>query len=343
MGPDGTISVPAFDWPMPSAVSEQVRKGLIAWASSGRSGLPSFEGISNEAEFAAYVNAYRDEVDGFIGPTSEIVAGRFPVELEPAVMGGVPVEDIRGPNSDERSVLINLHGGAFIAGAKYHGRIESIPLAHLGNFRVVAVNYRQAHEHKFPAASEDVAAVYQSLLEEYPPSRIGIFGGSAGGALTAQAIAWFIEKGLPVPAVAGIFSSGGADTDGDSKYFSAMAGSKPIPSPDRDPVSETIRNRFSYLSEVTTEDPLAFPLYAQPEVHAQYPPTMFLTGTRAFDLSPTIAFHRALVRAKVAASLHVFEGMGHCFYYGGLSAEALDAHETMIRFFRQHLGDVAEP
>ena len=46
-------------------------------------------------------------------------------------------------------------------------------MANLGKFRVVSVDYRQGYEHKFPAASEDVCAVYEELLKTFAPTQIG--------------------------------------------------------------------------------------------------------------------------------------------------------------------------
>jgi acetyl esterase/lipase len=72
-------------------------------------------------------------------------------------------------------------------------------------------------------------------------------------------------------------------------------------------------------------------------IPSAFPPTLIITGTRAFDLSPALATHRALVQANVDASLHVFDGLGHCFYYDASTPESLDAYNTMIRFFRMRL------
>ena len=55
------------------------------------------------------------------------------------------------------------------------------------------------------------------------------------------------------------------------------------------------------------------------------------------DMSPAIATHRALVQAGVDASLHVFDGLGHCFYYDAIAPEGADAYQIMVRFFRKHL------
>jgi len=61
------------------------------------------------------------------------------------------------------------------------------------------MTYRQAPEFAFPAATEDIAAVYRELLKTYRPEDIGIFGCSAGGSLTAQSMAWFLKENLPLP------------------------------------------------------------------------------------------------------------------------------------------------
>ena len=79
-----------------------------------------------------------------------------------------------------------------------------MPVASLGKIRVVAVDYRQGPEHVFPAASEDVTAVYRELLKHYPAENIGIYGNSAGAVLTAMVIAWFQKEGLPRPGAIGL-------------------------------------------------------------------------------------------------------------------------------------------
>ena len=66
------------------------------------------------------------------------------------------------------------------------GMIESIPLAALAQVEIVSITYRQAPETTFPAASEDVAAVYRELLKTHRPEDIAIFGCSAGGLLAAE-------------------------------------------------------------------------------------------------------------------------------------------------------------
>jgi acetyl esterase/lipase len=73
---------------------------------------------------------------------------------------------------------------------------------------VLAVNYRMASEYHFPAASKDIASVYVELLKQYRAEDIRIYGCSAGGALTAQAVAWLQKETLPTPGAIGIFGAG---------------------------------------------------------------------------------------------------------------------------------------
>ena len=133
--------------------------------------------------------------------------------------------------------------------------------------RVVSVDYRQGHEHTFPAASEDVAAVYQALLDRYPPSNVGIYGCSAGGALSAQATAWFLDKGIPTPGAIGIFGSGAGSGSGDSRYFSAIA-SGAAPPPANEPPAPSRGGHFGYFSNISQNDSLVYPI-KDPELLAK--------------------------------------------------------------------------
>ncbi len=63
-------------------------------------------------------------------------------------------------------MLINLHGGGFNSDSG--SLIEGIPIANLAKIKVVSVYYRLAPENPFPAAVDDVVAVYKELLKTYP-------------------------------------------------------------------------------------------------------------------------------------------------------------------------------
>lgn len=332
----GTIKVQAFDLPLSAALSNE-SKALLAMMlpNAGRFNIPHAHDFATEEEFKTAVDAFRAVLDeGMARAQSQAMLENFPVEIRPGKLGGVAIEEfVPRDTCDEDRVLINLHGGGFFSGATYIARIESIPLAHKAKCRVISVDYRQGYEHKYPAASEDVFAVYAALLKNYAPSQIGVYGGSAGGMLTAQATAWILDKGLPPPGAIGIFGAGTGGM-GDGDYFSAIGTGK---TPPDSAMGRLAQAKVGYFSHVRADDYLLNPIIAPKSFRAKFPPTLLITGTRAFDLSPALATHRALAQAGVDASLHVFDGQGHCFYYIATTPEAIDAYDTIVAFFRRHL------
>ena len=110
-----------------------------------------------------------------------------PNKIENTQMAGVPVrvvtpEDLNAGLKDK--VLLNLHGGGFNSDSGSYA--ESIPIASYTGIKVVAVLYRLAPEHPYPAAIDDSISVYEELLKTYQPKNIVIYGTSAGAVLTAE-------------------------------------------------------------------------------------------------------------------------------------------------------------
>jgi acetyl esterase/lipase len=166
-----------------------------------------------------------------------------------------------------------------------------------------------------------------------------MFGYSAGGSLTAQSVAWLIDKGIPLPGAIAICSAG-AGGGGDSSYLASRAMGAAGPPPDDDPAGggrgQRTPARFGYSAGVNPDSPLLAPIHS-PDVLAQFPPTTVLTGTRSFDMSGAVLSHRALLAAGALAELHVWEGMWHCFPYNHRMPEAKDAFRTVAGFFDRHL------
>jgi monoterpene epsilon-lactone hydrolase len=257
----------------------------------------------------------------------------FAVNLKSQTLGGVatevftPAQGIAAENNHR--VLINVHGGGFLWGARTTSHLESIPIAALGRIKVVSIDYRQAPEFKFPAASEDVASVYRELLKHTPAANIGIFGCSAGGLLTAESMAWFKKEHLPRPGAIGLFCEGaGYWMEGDSgRLFGASLLGGPIESIASNP----------YFQGVAADNPLAFPVRSAATLR-EFPPTLFIAGSRDFALSSVLFTHEELVQQGVEAELHVFEGMNHAFFFDPDLPQSREVHRLTVRFFDTHLG-----
>ncbi|MCP5144770.1 MAG: alpha/beta hydrolase fold domain-containing protein [Gammaproteobacteria bacterium] len=268
----------------------------------------------------------------------------YPVIKRDITIAGVHVYDYEpkaGITQTNRGrVLINLHGGGFSGCWPGCAELESIPVAAVGRIRVVSLDYRQGPEHKFPAASEDVAAVYSELLKTYAPENIGIYGCSAGGMLTGMAVAWFREHGLPKPGAVGVLCAGltldAFGFGGDSNYFTAAIGESRNPPPPTSAATPPLAP-LGYLAEVALDDPLASPA-SSPDVMAWFPPTLIVTGTRGFELSSAVYTHSLLVKQGVETDLHVWEGMFHGFFYNTDVPESRDCYDVIVNFFNKHLG-----
>ncbi|MGO9934365.1 MAG: alpha/beta hydrolase [Steroidobacteraceae bacterium] len=261
----------------------------------------------------------------------------YPVDVVEQTMSSIPIRIVTPQDKpfDHKRVLINLHGGGFSMCADACALLESMPIASLGGFKVVTVNYRMAPEATHPAGVEDVATVYRELLKSYKPENIGIYGCSAGGALTAETAAWLPSHGLPQAGAVGIFGAGAVRFGaGDSAWIAAyIDGSFPPPAKPGDAQPDISRG---YFGTADLADPIISPAL-HPEVMAKFPPTLIITGTRAMDLSPAVYTNSQLLKAGVRSTLVVGEAMGHCYIYQSNLPEARDAYQVIVSFFRKNL------
>ena len=94
---------------------------------------------------------------------------------------------------------------------------------------------------------------------------------------------------------------------------------------------------MGYLAGVSSTNSLAAPA-SSAEVLAKFPPTLIVTGTRAFELSSAVHTHALLVKQGVETDLHVWEGMFHGFFYNVDVPESRDCYDVIVKFFDKHLG-----
>jgi epsilon-lactone hydrolase len=265
--------------------------------------------------------------------SSDATRALYPVNIEFSTIAGVSVSVVTPmtiPDDKANRVLINLHGGGFTSDSG--SLTESIPMANLTQSKVVSVLYRLAPEHPFPAPVEDVVAVYKELLKTYAPQHTAIYGSSAGAVLTPEVAVKIKQLGLPLPGALGIFSGAGDFTQtGDSQFVYGVRGLSGPP----DTRPKGVQWLAVYVGSADPKDPVLSPFFA--DLHG-IPPTLFMTSTRDMLLSDTTILHRAFLRAGVDASLVVFEGLNHCFWYNPALPESREADSIMANFFNTHLG-----
>ena len=279
---DGTITGSLPPVPVSSFLSEDAKRQLTDRLKL--TGQPSFaEGVEKARAFSDQIA--KKSLDQWL----EI----YPATIDETAINGAAV-DIVTPKAgiapgNENRVLINAHMGGFQAGSRYGGQIESVPLAGHAGIKIYAVDYRLAPEHIYPAASEDMEAIYRHVLETTPAENVGIYGCSAGGTLTGQMIPWFIDKGLPLPGAISIQCAGIMKDfwfGGDSSQTSGLLNGRPIQT-----ASATPGNRpRDYFHGIDKNNPLITP-GEFPEALAQFPPTLVVTGTRDISMSSALMTH----------------------------------------------------
>ena len=316
---DGTAHITRVV-PMPPTVSPEAQTWLASLPSST-------SGPESLSERRVHTDAWRAK-------DSAEARKLYPVNIEETTTAGVRADIITPlsmPAENRNRVLINLHGGGFNSDSG--SLIEGVPISNLTKIKVVSVYYRLAPENPFPAAVDDVVAVYKNLLKTYKPKSIGIFGTSAGAILTCEVTAKLKQLGLPLPGALGIFSSlADFSRPGDSWQLFTLNGFPGALEP-TDPKSP---HDSEYLAKTGPKDPVLSPLFS--DLHG-WPPSLSVTSTRDILLSGTTIFHRALLNAGDDAQLVVFEALPHAFWYHFQLPETKEALELMAKFFEEKVGE----
>jgi monoterpene epsilon-lactone hydrolase len=324
---DGTTHLPRITIPFSDLASPEAKKAYVELKDQ-----PFPPATTSIPEMRRWLDAH------VFGPVLERYKALYPVNIESKMIGGVRTDIVtpkQGVSSQNQNrVLINLHGGgSTFGGGGPGGQAESIPVAGLGGYRVVSVDYRMNPEYKFPAESEDVAAVYRELLKQYKPENIGIYGCSAGGTLTAQAVAWFQTHDLPRPGAIGIMcASAGALGRGDAETIWPTDPLAPRG------VTPGYVSAFSgYLAGTDPKDPLVAPVFS-PDVLKKFPPTLLITGSRSAEASGAYYSDIQLTKAGVDSELHVWDGLWHGAYMNPALPENKEVGQIIVNFFNKHLG-----
>lgn len=319
------VEIPAFTLPPSDQLSEEAKSVLLRMRAAR---APDLKG--DIARQRAFYQKYNDD-------RLAEMRRHFRTREERASLGGVAV-DVVVPGAgitpgNKHRVLINVHGGAFMWGSGSGALVEAIPIAATMGIKVVTVDYRLTPEHRYPAASEDVTAVYRALLRQYRPEQIGIYGCSAGGVITAQSVAWIRKQGLPRPGAIGTFCGTAAGFSGDSPYLAGPIAEGTAPP--SGPLPKLLPT--AYMAGVEGGDAAAYPLLSDAEIKA-FPPTLLLAGSRDFAASALTLAHRRLAAAGVPSELFLFDGLPHAFFVWPDMPESMEAYRVIARFFDTHLG-----
>ncbi|MDF2602056.1 MAG: alpha/beta hydrolase [Methylobacterium brachiatum] len=228
------------------------------------------------------------------------------VHVQPTKIRALPAEWTATPGADRDRVILFLHGGGYVSGSLASHRHVVAQAGREAGTRTLALAYRLAPEHPFPAAIGDALAGYRFLLESgFTPERIALAGESAGGGLALAAILSLRERGLPLPGCLWL-SSPWTDLALTGGSLDAKASVDPLIS--RAYLAELAS---AYLNGTDPRDPLVSPIYAD---LAGLPPTLIQVGSAETLLDDALRLAGVAAAADVAVTLQVWPHMIHAWH-----------------------------
>jgi monoterpene epsilon-lactone hydrolase len=234
------------------------------------------------------------------------------------------------PASSARRHVLFLHGGGYRSGSPSNYRHFTWRIAAATRARVLAVDYRLAPEHPFPAALDDAVSAYRWLLGAgAEASNTLVMGDSAGGGLALAMLLKLRDDRLPLPAAAVALSPW---TDLALTGQSLRHNARADPMLNADDLPALVEE---YLAGADPRLPYASPLYGD---LAGMPPTLLQVGSDEILLDDAVRMHERLRSAGCIAELEIWPRMPHVWHlFAPVLPEAGRAIGRMGSFVQRHL------
>jgi epsilon-lactone hydrolase len=252
------------------------------------------------------------------------------VLLTPVDIDGIPGEYSAVPGSDGSRVLVFFHGGGYCSGSILSHRRMVTEAGRASGARTLAVGYRLAPEHPFPAAFADALKAWRFLRREgVAAEHIAVGGDSAGGGLSLALALRLRELREKLPACLWVVSPW---TD------LTMSGATLVT---KDAIDPLIHRGYlgeladAYLGSTADRgDPRVSPLFAK---LAGLPPLLIQVGSAETLLDDAVRLAAAAGAADVDVTLEIWPHMIHAWPVWNARLEAgRQALASAGHFMRRH-------
>ena len=269
-------------------------------------------------DISALRNQARDHVLAYRGPLEDVASA------ETINAGGVTSRLYR-PRDDEEDVLVWIHGGGWMLGDLDCCEGVARALANRAGCAVLAIDYRLAPEHPFPAAFDDTWAAVSWARRNF--SKVAVGGDSAGGNLAAAAALRARDSQLDLALQLLVYPVLDSTMGTTAKRqfvesYSNFAG--------RVDYGKTTYERIGYLwdayvpDELMRQSPVVSPLHA--ESLCGVSPAIIITAEHDILRGEAVEYARRLRRDQVPVEIHDYIGQIHGFIEKlGVMTDAADA------------------
>jgi acetyl esterase/lipase len=251
------------------------------------------------------------------------------VKSDAVSAGGVKAEWIVPPNAANDRVILYLHGGGYVMGSINTHRAMVARIARASQARALALDYRMAPEHPFPAAVDDATTAYRWLLAQgYKPGKIVISGDSAGGGLTLATVIALRDAGTALPAAA-VPISAWADLEGTGDSVKTRAAGDPMVG-----LEGLLRMAKMYAGDHDPKNPLISPIHAD---YRGIPPMLLQVGDAEILLDDSTRVADRAKAAGVKVELEVWPEMFHVWHvFAKILPEGQQAIDRIGAYVLEH-------
>src|SRR3954466_787344 len=294
---------------------------------------------------ASHALATVKEARAAVAPAGTVHPVRDDVLVSEVSAGGVPAHWLTAPGADADRVLLFLHGGGYQLGSLRSDGELAARLGRASGMRVLFPEYRLAPEHPFPAAIDDVRAVWRWLRTDQQLSArsMAVAGDSAGGGLAVAPLLGARSAGGGLAgALLGATGAAGEPCPAAAVLMSptvdlTSSGASMTDRADQDPISTPALLRQLAPDSRAGADPkppLASPLFAS---LSGLPPLLVQVGTADLLLSDAERLAQAATETGGDVRLEVGEGLPHVYQLALGTPEAAEATERIGIFLRTHV------
>jgi acetyl esterase/lipase len=228
------------------------------------------------------------------------------VQLTTVDVNGIPGEYSIVSGSDASRVLMFFHGGGYCSGSIQSHRRWVTEAGRAAKMRTLAVAYRLAPEHPFPAAYDDALTAWRFLRNQgIDAAKIAIGGDSAGAGLTLGLIGRLRDANEQLPACTWLVSPW-SDLTMSGSTLASKAAADPL-------IHKEYLNELAdaYLpAGMDRKDPRVSPLFADLR---NFPPMLIQVGSEETLLDDATRLAAQAGAADVAVTLEIWPQMIHAW------------------------------
>jgi len=260
-------------------------------------------------------------------PTTPEAVAKVVDRTFPGPGGAVPIRVYIPAGQGPFPVVLYIHGGGWVIADLDTYDASPRAIANAAKAIVVSTHYRQAPEHKFPAAHDDTLAAYEWVLANAAkfggdPKRIALVGESAGGNMAANIAIAARDKKLQAP-LHQVLVYPVANNDMNAPSYVENANAKPL---NKAMMEWFVKHTFA--SPDQTADP-RIALAKRTDLAGVAPATIVLAQIDPLR-SDGEALAAALRAAGVPVTVQRYDGVTHEFFGMGAAVDKAKAAQQMV-------------